>query len=291
MKLDLARDKLKTGNSNEIISALHIMEKKGTLSDLPTIMPLTKHDKAIIQKTASNTVCNIIREKLVTNFNDLEPELRKKLGTLISNLNPSIVTEISKDIYSEDNERRLRSVQTLGLLKKNPQIRTILAKLVTDRDEKIRATAVNLLGKIVGPHDQEIILSLLNDKDKRVRANTVESLESLGNKRMIPILQRFRKDPNNRIRGNVLKTLFTLDNIDIKQDLLEMFETNDNFMMATALWVITQTKLHSPAIEDVCGHCMLSDNEMVLDNARKALTALNSPRSKGYLTYLSELHK
>jgi hypothetical protein len=291
MNLAFAREKLKGDNSNEIIAALHVLKDNGSLSDLPDIMALTKHDKAIIQKTASITVCTIIREKLVSNFNDLEPDLRKKLGALMGSLNPAIVSELSKDIYSEDNERRLRAVQTLGLLKKNPQIRTLLAKLVTDRDEKIRATAVNLLGKMIGPNDQEVILSLLNDKDKRVRANTVESLESLGNKRMVPILQRFRKDPNNRIRGNVLKALYTLDTIDINPDLLDMIETQDNFMMASALWVITQTKVSSPVIEDAVGHCMLSDNEMVLDNARKALTALNSPRSKGYLYYLGDLHK
>ncbi len=291
MNLALARKNLKAENTSEIIAALTILNKKGALSDLQEIMALTKHNKAIIQKTASNVVCNIIREKLVSNFNDLAPNLRKKLGSLMGSLNPAIVLELSKDIYSEDNERRLRAVQTLGLLKRNPQIRPLLAKLITDRDEKIRATAVNLLGKIVGPNDQEIILSLLNDKDKRVRANTVESLESLGNKRMVPILMRFKKDPSNRIRGNVLKALYNLDKIDIKSDLLEMIETYDNFMIASALWVITQTKINSPSIEDAAGHCMTSDNEMVLDNAQKTLSALQTPRSKGYLLYLADLHK
>lgn len=291
MNLKLARENLKSDKTNDIISALNLLKDNGSLGDLPDIMPLTKHANAAIQRTAINTISNIIREKLVSSFSDLAPDVRKKLGSLMSSLNPAIVKEISKDIYSDDNDRRLRAVQTLGLLKKNPQIRIVLARLVTDRDEKIRATAVNLLGKIIGPNDQEIILSLLSDKDKRVRANTIEALESLGNKRMVPILLRFRKDPSNRIRGNVLKALHTLDNTDIELDLLEMLKSEDNFMKASALWVITQTVIITPKIEDAAGYCMTSNNEMVLDNAQKALTALYTPRATGYLNYLSDPHK
>ena len=206
-------------------------------------------------------------------------------------VSPEIIKDISKDIYSKDENRRLRALQTLGLLKKNPQIRTLLAKLVTDRDVKIRATAVNLLGKIIGPNDQDIILSLLKDKDKRVRANTVEALESLGNKRMVPILQRFRKDPSNRIRGNVLKALYSLGTTDIDPELMKMLESDDNFMKASALWVISQVKISSQKIEDTAGYYMLTDNEMVLNNAKNALSAINTPRSSGYIKYLADLHK
>lgn len=289
MNLELIRNKLKSNETNEIIAALNVLKGSGSLGDLPDIIPFTKHYNTIIQKVAINALCNIIREKLVSNFNELAPPVRKKLGILMESLHPAIVQEISKDIYSDDNIRRVRGVQILGLLRKNPQIRNILAELVTDKDEKIRATAVNLLGKIVGPKDHDIILSLLRDKDKRVRANTIEALESLGNNRMIPILQRFRKDQNNRIRGNVLKALYNLGNKEIEPNLLEMLESKDNFMAASALWVITQTVITTPKIEDAAGHCMISNNEMVLNNAENALTALNTPRTSGYLRFLGNL--
>lgn len=291
MNLDTVRNNLKSESINQILSALNILKNRGSLSDLPAIIPLTKHDKSIVQKTAVNTLCTIIREKLVSSFHDLAPDVRKKLGSLMGSLNPEIIKEISKDIFSKDENRRLRAVQTLGLFKKNPQIRTLLAKLVTDGDVKIRATAVNLLGKIIGPNDQDIILSLLKDKDKRVRANTVEALESLGNKRMSPILLRFRKDPNNRIRGNVLKALYSLGNTGIEPDLMNMLESDDNFMKASALWVISQVKISSQKIEDTAGYYLLSDNEMILNNAKNALSAINTPRSSGYIKYLADLHK
>jgi HEAT repeat protein len=126
----------------------------------------------------------------------------------------------------------------------------------------------------------------LSDKDKRVRANTVEALERLGNKRLIPILLRFRKDPINRIRGNVLKALYNLGYKEIEADLLDMLNNSDNFMKATGLWVVAQIKLQLPKVEDLSALYLLSDNEMVFINSKKALIALNSPRSKGFLTYL-----
>jgi len=284
------REKLQSDNANTVISTLTGLKDTGTLSDIPHILPLTKSENVIAQKASITAICAIIREKLVSDFHELAPEIRKKLGALMGSLNPEIVKEISKDIFSTDENRRLRAVQTLGLLKKNPQIRTTLAKLVTDRDVKIRATAVNLLGKMIGPNDQEIILSLLNDEDKRVRANTVEALESLGNKRMMPILMRFRKDPSNRIRGNVLKALFFLGNVDIGNDIIDMLTINDNFMIASALWVVTQTKINTPVIEEKSGYFLISDNEMVRNNAKNALTALNTPRTSGYLAYLGDVY-
>lgn len=287
MNLELARKGLTANDIETVCAALKVMKKAGALSDLPYVIPLVKNNHAIVRKGAVDTICFLIREKLVTNFHDLAPEVRKKLGTLMQSLDPSIVKEIAQDIFSDNETRRLRAVQILGLLKKNPQIHSILCNLITDKDEKIRATAVNLLASIIGPQDHEIILRLLNDKDKRVRANTVEALEKLGNKRMVPILNRFRKDLNNRIRGNVLKALHTLDGVDIEADLFEMLSTDNNFMKASALWVINQTQVCSKRLEDAAGHCIISNDQMVRSNAEKALSILNTPRARGYIHYLS----
>ena len=213
--------------------------------------------------------------------------MRQKLGTMMAVLYPTIVDELSKDLYSEHDDRRLRTVQIMGLLKKNPRVRDIMVNLIKDRDVKIRATAVNLLGKIIGAEDTELILSLLSDPDKRVRANTVEALESLGDKRLVPMLLRFKKDPSNRIRGNVLKALFSLGYQGIEDDLLAMIKSSDIFMQASALWVITNVKIRSEELQDAAGFCLLSENEMVVTNARKALMALATPRAKGYLRYLA----
>jgi HEAT repeat protein len=266
---------------------LRSLAKDGKLTDLQLVMAQIKHPNSSVKKAATEAACSLIKENLIIHYGELEHAVREKLCTILHSLDPSVVDEISKDLFSDNDERRLRAVQILGLLRKNPRVRDILARLVQDKDVKVRATAVNLLGKIIGPNDQEIILSLLTDSDKRVRANTIEALESLGNKRMVPILLRFRHDQNNRIRGNVLKALFTLGFTEIESDLKEMIESTDNFMKASALWVISRIKIRSGKLEDLAGFCLLSDDKMVLSNAQKALSTLDSPRAKGFLHYLS----
>jgi HEAT repeat protein len=267
--------------------ALELLGEQGKLTDLQPMLAFVKDASGSIGRAAVAACSNLIRNNLIAHFHELNPQVRQKLGTIMESLVPQIINEIGKDLYCTDDARRLCAVQILGLLKKNPATRDILAKLVQDRDEKIRATAVNLLGKIVGPNDHEVILSLLSDKDKRVRANTVEALERLGNKRIIPILLRFRKDPVNRIRGNVLKALYTLGFTDVEEDLAAMLKNPDQFMKASALWVLSQIKLSLPKLEDQAGFYFLSDNEMVSTNAKKALTAINSARAQGYVKYLS----
>ncbi|MBN1308279.1 MAG: HEAT repeat domain-containing protein [Chitinispirillaceae bacterium] len=282
-------DKLPSLDRNDpklIIDALKEYGCRGKLSDLQSVLGLLKHPNDEVKNAATKAASNLIKENLISYYNDLTNDVRSKLGLLLQSLDPRIIDEISVDLFGESNERRLRAIQILGLLKKNPRIREILVNLIKDRNEKVRATAIGLLGKVVGPNDQDLILSLLNDPDKRVRANTVEALESLGNKRLIPILLRFRKDGNNRIRGNIIKALFNLGFTDIEPDLIEMINTPNDLMKASALWVISQIGHASPHIEDAAGRAFLSENEMVIRNAKNALNKLGTPRALGYLRYL-----
>ena len=288
MDLDQARNNLHDSNTDIILAALRILGKCGKLFDLQPVLTLVKSSNPSIQIASVQASSAIIKENLIAHFHELDPAVREKLVTLLQSLDPSVVNEISNDLYSESDERRLRAVQILGLLKKNPQLREILAKLIHNRDVKIRATAVNLLGKAIGPNDHNLILSLLNDKDIRVRANTIEALESLNNKRIVPILLRFRKDTNNRIRGNVVKALFNLGFSEIESDLIEMLNSSNHLMQASAIWVLSKIKLFSKNLEDSIAYCLLSDQEVVSVNARKTLLSRKSPRADGYLHYLMD---
>ncbi len=286
MNLDNARKNLTSTNPDTLIKSLYLIGRFGKLPDLTAVLAFAPHAAAQVRNAAVTAASDLIRGNLIAHFHELEPAIRRKLGAIMETLDPPVIDDIVKDLYCDDNDRRVRAIQILGLLKKNPKIREILAGLVQDRNEKIRATAVNLLGRIVGPEDQEIVFSLLNDKDKRVRANTVEALEAVGNRKIVPVLIRFRKDPNNRIRGNVLKALYTLGFTDIEEDILGMLQNPDNFMRASGLWVVSKIKITSPKIEELAGFYLLSDNEMVYNNACNALKSLETARSKGYLRYL-----
>ena len=274
------------------IMAMSCIAKVGTVADVSTIMPVASSNATnpAIRKLAVEAICSIIKESLLTKFNELTAEMRHKLATILQTLDPKIINELSKDLFSNDNERRLSALQMLGILRRHPRVKDLLAKLLQDRDSKIKATAVILLGKMMGPNDQEMVMTLLNDEDKRVRANTVEALESLGNPRLAPALLKYRKEPNNRIRGNVLKALYNLGHTDIEEDLLEMLNSKEPLQRASALWVVSQVKYtKSPKIIDASGACLLTDNRIVHKNAVAALNSIATPRSLGYLKYLGDI--
>lgn len=286
--IEQARKGLLSDNPAVVMYSLKTLGSDGKLADLQALMALTGHPNQKIKAAAVDATCTMIKENLILHFHELDKSVRNRLTALMQSLDPGVIDEIGKDLYHEHEERRLRAVQILGHMPKNPKIREILAKLVQDRDVKVKATAVNLMGKVIGQNDHDLLLALLNDDDKRVRANTIEALEKLGNKRLVPILLRFRKDPSNRIRGNVLKALYNLGFLEIEPDLLEMMESKSALMKASALWVVSQIRLATAAIVDCCGYHLLTNDEMVYRNARKAVEAIDDIRAKGYLRYLAD---
>lgn len=290
-QVEKARTSLGSDNPAVVVYALKTLGGGGRLTDLQALMAHITSANPKIRQTAVDATCLLIKENLIARFHELDKSMREKLTTIMQSVHPTVLDEISKDLYSENDDRRLRAVQILGYMRKNPKIKEILAKLVQDRDVKIKATAANLMGQVIGQNDHDLLLALLNDEDKRVRANTIEALEKLNNKRLVPILLRFRKDPSNRIRGNVLKALFNLGHTGIEEELLEMIASPSNLMKASAMWVVGQVKFETQPVIDACGLQLLSSDEMVYRNACKALESVGNPRSKGYLRYLSDFSR
>jgi HEAT repeat protein len=293
MTRDEALLEIKNFNSVEkVIIAMRSIAKVGTVSDVFTLMPIATSNSTnpSIRRLATEAICYIIKESLLTKFNELSPDMRQKLATILQTRDPKIINELNKDLLSNDNERRLSALQMLGILKRHPRVKDLLATLLQDKNPKIKATAIALLGKMMSTNDQHLILALLNHEDKRVRANTVEALEHICDPNLIPILVLYRKDPNNRVRGNVLKALYNLGYADIEEDIIEMLTAAEPLQKASALWVVTQLAYkRSSKVIDAAGACLLCDDKMVHRNAVKALKTLGTPRSLGYLNYLGNI--
>lgn len=293
MTRDEALLEIKNFNSVEnVIIAMRSIAKVGMVSDVFTLMPIATSNSTnpSIRRLATEAVCSIIKESLLTKFNELSADMRQKLATILQTLDPKIINELSKDLLSNDNERRLSALQMLGILKRHPRVKELLATLLQDKNPKIKATAIALLGRMMSSNDQHLILTLLGDEDKRVRANTVEALECLGDPSLVSILVLYRKDPNNRVRGNVIKALYNLGYSDIEEDVLEMLNSPEPLQKASALWAISQLKYNkSNKVIDAAGACLLCDDKIVHKNAIATLTTLGTPKCFGYINYLGKI--
>ena len=122
MNLELARKNLSSLNPNLVSHSLRLFAAYGKLSDLQSIMTLFKHPNPAVKKAAVETTTQIIRENLISHFNELELGVRQKLGILLQSLDPMVIDELSKDLFCETEDRRLRAVQILGLLHRNPRV-------------------------------------------------------------------------------------------------------------------------------------------------------------------------
>ncbi|MDD5675886.1 MAG: hypothetical protein PHC61_17075, partial [Chitinivibrionales bacterium] len=141
MNIALARKNVISPDADTIIASLRVLGDEGELTDLQAVLVHAKNPSPHIRTIAIDAACALIRANLIAHFNKLHADIRKKLGILMESLDPLIIDEIAKDIYSDDDTVRVRAIQILGLLKKNPKIRDLVAQLVQDRNEKIRATA------------------------------------------------------------------------------------------------------------------------------------------------------
>ncbi|MDR3011976.1 MAG: HEAT repeat domain-containing protein [Chitinispirillales bacterium] len=276
-----------------VMLAFNVISKVGTIADVSTLIPITTNaaTNPSVKKMAIGAICSIIKENLLARFNEIPHDTRQKLVLILQTYDPNILNSLYKDLMSDDDNCKMPALQLLGILKHHPKMKDLLIKLLSDKSPKIKATAMSLLSNMVDQNDQQSVVTLLSDADKRVRANTVEVLEAIGNPRLAPVLFKYRKDSNNRVRGNVLKALYNLGTTNIEEDLLEMLNTKDAPLIATALWVIQQTRFRrNPKVLDATGACLTFNDEMVHKRAVAALEAMKTPKSLGYLKHLGNIY-
>jgi putative ABC transport system ATP-binding protein len=110
----------------------------------------------------------------------------------------------------------------------------------SDRDERIRATAVVLLGAWHMPELFPVLEKALGDADGRVRASAIESLEQSGmaREKLAELLRLHLSDANNRARVNAVKALLPLDAALAESTVAAMVHADNNLMRSSACWVL-----------------------------------------------------
>ncbi|OGJ88302.1 MAG: hypothetical protein A2268_05330 [Candidatus Raymondbacteria bacterium RifOxyA12_full_50_37] len=278
---------LLTGDEGTIVQALRTAEDEGALSLVKPMLALLKHPNKAIVRQAIMSSANLIKTQLVSSWGDIEKNVKDGLATILKRLNPAVVDRIADDLYSKDEENRLRTLQVLGLLGQDEKIKQSVSKMLTDPDERMRATAISILKNMLGHKDITIIYRVIQDPDPRVRANGVETMEAVGNTNVISSLLKMRGDKNNRVRGNVLKALYSLGYKEIAGDLCKMLEDSNKWMRATAGWVLGELgQVQEEPFLDLVGEYGIDRDPDVRQNMIKALMKINNIKSLLYCKYL-----
>ncbi|MFH0921393.1 MAG: HEAT repeat domain-containing protein [Fibrobacterota bacterium] len=278
---------IQSNDEKAILDALRSVEEGGGISLIKTVIALLKHPNKLVARQAVISAAGLIKRQLVDSWGDIEKNVKDGLASLLMKLNPAVIDHIAKDLYSEKEENRLRTLQVLGLLGQDDKIKQAVSEMLTDPDERLRATAISILKNMMNARDANLIYRVLHDSDPRVRANGVEALETMGLKAMVPSLASLRKDPNNRVRGNVLKALFNLGYKKIDPDLKDMLEHSNRLMRATAGWVLGEVgQSGEPVFIYLIGEYGLDRDLLVRQNMIKSLIKINNDMSLKICKYL-----
>lgn len=280
-------DILAQGDETQILTALRTAEEKATIALIKSLIPLLKHPNKLIARQALVSSANLIKNQLVNSWESIDKNVKDGLITLLKKLNPAIINHIAKDLYSETEEHRMRSLQVLGLLGEDDKIKQVVSEMLTDSDEKVRATAISVLKEMLGTRDVSLIYRVLHDPDPRVRANGVEALEAVGNRTVVPTLTSLRKDPSNRVRGNVLKALYNMGFKKIETDIEDMLKHKNRLMRATAGWLLGELGASKEEIFfNYAGEYGLDRDPLVRQNMIKAMIKIDTDLSRKVCKYM-----
>jgi len=142
--------------------------------------------------------------------------------------------EALEQLRSGPVRQRVGVLCTLDRLRLIGSVFEEVAALVGDKDQRVAAKAVHLLGKSGDPRAVRVLESVLDHADPRVRAEGVEGLWRLG----VPAdYGRWTGDQTPRVRANALRALLGVDAERALQGVESMLHDPRATHRAAGLWL------------------------------------------------------
>jgi len=147
-------------------------------------------------------------------------------------------------LRSPDPEDRLRCVQAIAKSEK-PDFLDILREAAATETDPLVRSALPLAISIIGSADDInlIVTRFINDANARVRANAIEALGRIGDKRAYPFIIGFLQDKDNRVRTNAALALNKFGKVNLVQTLQEMLYQPQVWMRDSAAFALQVIKI------------------------------------------------
>ncbi len=182
--------------------------------------------------------------------------------------------------YFSSNSSWLK-VAVLSNLRKAPQQFlydfVVRSKALHHRDEKVRAAMVALLGHSPNPTMKSIFLGKLKDGDARVRANAIEALgKIMSGVELARIVAPYAvADPSNRVRANSLVLMMKAGITKAADFVIHMARHSDPRWRASAAYAIRQVPT-VPVLIPWARKLASDGDDMVVAQAEMALNLIGA---------------
>lgn len=175
---------------------------------------------------------------------------RKEAGRLvrrIDSLNPTLIVSMASALLRGHAFRGISSStaairQVLELLDHSAGVQRVtllLTQLLQHSDERIRAKATLLLGKI--NQNLKWAEERMNDTDPRVRASAIEAMWCLDSPEARRTFDSALQDSHGRVAANAAFGLYCLGDLSAPIHLIQMLASTEPMRRASAIWVMGQT--------------------------------------------------
>lgn len=232
---------------------------RGSQQSVRDLMPLLKDQDPEISRLVIRTIGRISKDYLIDNFTQLSDAERKSLTRIMQRIDQDFVENLAETLGGLDDEDRVHMTLILAELTEHPTAWETIEHLLTDQNERVRASAVRGLGHISADEiDDATIRSLFNDPDPRVRANLIESLPV---KKKVQWAERIEESIHSDIpreRANAVLAMFEIGRSDAEIALMQMLRHPDSWMRTSGLWVLSRVD---------CPHLMFKALDLAEDAA------------------------
>ncbi len=283
------------GIKDKIISVLEKSEFvfESIKEKIDNIKKLPLNIRYLILRLIENFDCekaDKVLLELLDEFVKFSLQEKKQIIFLIGKYNVNVQEKLLEIFNEQEDEVKI----VILLVAKNLKwilFKPLVEELITSYpNEKVRASAVNVLFSIGDEKSYSTLLQALKDSDARVRANAVEVLEymakegKINSNEVLNMLLPLLKDKNNRVKANVAVALWNLGGVGILRVLEEMLQNKDDtWYRASAAFALGETR--SILAVNILASVINDPQEAVRRNVAKALGKI------GDITCLSLLKK
>jgi HEAT repeat protein len=220
---------------------LQYLYLRGRHESVRDLMPMLRDEDSEIVKLVIRTIARISRDYLIDHFTQLSENERRGLTQIMQRIDETFVESLTDILGGLDDEDRVHMTLILAELANHPVAQESIQALLSDHDERVRASAVRGFSHIpVDFQDDETIERMFKDSDPRVVANLIESLPIEKKNQHVERIEEAARSPLPRVRANAVLALFTIESPEAEFLLMQLLRHPDSWMRTSGLWVLAR---------------------------------------------------
>ncbi|MCZ6675925.1 MAG: HEAT repeat domain-containing protein, partial [Candidatus Poribacteria bacterium] len=195
------------------------------------------------------------------------------LGKALRRMDDSVIASTVKLIRKANSDVSLKGLGILEEIAKGRDISQLLMGILRETDdERVKSKVTKTIVKLSG--NLRMVREALKDSDSRVRANALEFLWGIKEHKQQRVAKLLAEphlsDFDNRTRANAGRVFYALGDPRGLETLLEMLDSPDELMRASAVWMLGEVR-EASLMGKLQELAQTDASQIVAENAKKAL--------------------